>query len=149
MSADLIFSICNAAIIPAWLLLILLPRWKWTLSLITTVIVPFVLALLYGGMFASRLGSLPEGGGFGSLSGVMTFFADPFLLTIGWVHYLAFDLFVGSWEVHDSQKLGISHWLVVPCLLCTFMLGPIGLGLYLVLRYLTRRQLLVFEPTRA
>ena len=149
MSADLIFSICNTAIIPAWLLLVLLPRWKWTLSLVTTVIVPFILALLYGGMFASRLGTLPEEGGFGSLEGVMAFFADPYLLTIGWVHYLAFDLFVGSWEVHDSQKLGISHWLVVPCLLCTFMLGPIGLGLYLMLRYVTKRQLLAFEPVQS
>ncbi len=146
MSADLIFSISNMAIVPAWLLLVFLPRWKWTLSLITTAIVPFILAVLYGGLFASRLGSMPEAGGFGSLSALLVFFADPYLLTIGWVHYLAFDLFVGSWEVHDSQKLGISHLLVIPCLLCTFMLGPIGLGMYLLLRYGTKRKLEVFEP---
>ncbi|MEX0962468.1 MAG: ABA4-like family protein [Pseudohongiellaceae bacterium] len=146
MSADLIFSVCNMAVIPGWLLLILLPKWKWTLGLITTGIIPFVLALVYAGLFVSRLGSMPEAGGFASLPALMILFSDPYLLTVGWIHYLAFDLFVGSWELHDSQKLGISHWLVIPCLLFTFMLGPIGLGLYLLLRYLTKGKLMVLEP---
>ena len=56
------------------------------------------------------------------------------LLLAGWVHYLAFDLFVGSWEVEDARARGVSHWLVLPCLLCTFLAGPAGLGLYLLVR---------------
>ena len=58
-------------------------------------------------------------------------FGDEALLLAGWVHYLAFDLFVGSWEVRDAQRLGIPHLLVVPCLVLTFLFGPVGLLLYL------------------
>jgi hypothetical protein len=50
------------------------------------------------------------------------------------VHYLAFDLFVGSWEVRDSRVHGIPHWFVLPCLFLTFMFGPAGWLLYLTVR---------------
>jgi hypothetical protein len=53
----------------------------------------------------------------------------------GWIHYLAFDLLVGIWEVRDSHERGVPHWLVIPCLFFTFMLGPIGFLLYCAVRY--------------
>ena len=56
------------------------------------------------------------------------------MLLAGWIHYLCFDLFIGSWEVRDSEQRGISHWLVLPCLFFTFMLGPVGLLLYFTIR---------------
>ena len=71
---------------------------------------------------------------FGSLSGVMSLFQDPKSVMAGWVHYLAFDLWIGSWEIGDARKHGINRWFVLPCLLFTFMLGPVGLLLYLILR---------------
>jgi len=49
------------------------------------------------------------------------------LLLAGWVHYLAFDLFIGSWEVEDAAANGIPHWLLLPCLFLTLMVGPVGL----------------------
>ena len=73
-------------------------------------------------------------GGFGSLADVSLLFSEPALLLAGWVHYLAFDLFIGAWEVRDAQKHGVPHLLVVPCLILTFMLGPIGLLLYFAIR---------------
>ncbi len=54
-------------------------------------------------------------------------FENPYLLLAGWVHFLAFDLLVGAWEVRDARRVGITHLLVVPCLLLTFMAGPVGL----------------------
>ncbi|MEQ8312555.1 MAG: ABA4-like family protein [Gammaproteobacteria bacterium] len=144
MSAELIFSICNLAVIPAWLLLAFLPRWKWTLGLITTVLVPGMLALTYLFLLIYSLSNMPEGGGFGSLAGVSILFADPYSLLAGWIHYLAFDLFIGAWEVRDSQKNEIPHWLVLPCLFLTFMAGPMGLLLYLVIRLARTRQILVY-----
>ena len=68
-------------------------------------------------------------------------FANPFALLAGWVHYLAFDLFIGAWEVRDAQQHQVPHLAVVPCLLLTFLFGPAGLLLYFVLRYALRRQL--------
>lgn len=139
MSAETIFSICNMAVLPGWALLLFLPRWKWTLALISAGLIPFLLGLVYIGIFLSQgFGSEP-GGGFGSVEAVSILFSNPYLLTAGWIHYLAFDLFVGSWEVRDSQNKGIAHWFVVPCLLLTFLLGPAGLALYLIIRTLITR----------
>ena len=56
------------------------------------------------------------------------------MLLAGWTHYLAFDLFIGGWEVRDAQRRGIPHLLVVPALVLTFLFGPAGLLLYLAIR---------------
>jgi len=77
---------------------------------------------------------------FGSLEGVVGLFQDPKSVLIGWVHYLAFDLWVGSWEVGDAVKRGINRWLVLPCLLFTFMLGPVGLVMYFILRAIVTKK---------
>ncbi len=73
-------------------------------------------------------------GGFGSLADVTLLFQKPELLLAGWIHYLAFDLFIGAWEVRDAQRLEIPHLVVIPCLIMTFMLGPIGLLFYIAIR---------------
>ena len=145
MSADLIFSICSSAILPGWALLILFPRWKWTLGLIASGIIPFVLGLVYVGLIVSRAGGSVEGGGFGSLEALYLLFSNPYGLTAAWVHYLAFDLFIGAWIVHDSQNKSISHWLVLPCLPLTLMLGPAGLVLYLVIRTIKTRAVWIYS----
>ena len=62
-------------------------------------------------------------------------------LLAGWVHYLAFDLFIGAWETRDAAARGVPHAWVVPCLLMTFLLGPIGLLAYLAIRGLRVRTL--------
>ena len=133
MTPETVFLVCNNAVLPAWLLLAVAPGWRFTARIVHAAWIPLVLALVYAGAFLSN-SDAPEGGGFGSLAGVMTLFTSPYAMLAGWVHYLAFDLFVGAWEVRDARRQGISHWLVVPCLFFTLMLGPIGLGLYLVLR---------------
>ena len=74
----------------------------------------------------------------------MLLFSVPWAVTIGWIHYLAFDLFVGCWELRDSQKKGIPHWVMLPCLFLTFMLGPTGLVVYLVIRAIKTRELMIY-----
>ena len=148
MSADLIFAICNFVVLPGWILLIVLPKWKWTLALISTVIIPFVLGLVYVGLFASQLGEFPEGGGLGSTQSLMITFSNSYILTAAWIHYLAFDLFVGAWEVGDAQKQKISHWLVIPCLVLTFIAGPTGLMLYFVCRFVVTKNIPLVTPVR-
>ena len=63
-----------------------------------------------------------------------TLFSNPWALLAGWVHYLAFDLLIGTWEVRDSRERGVPHLLVVPCLILTFLLGPAGWLLYMGVR---------------
>lgn len=137
MEPELLFTICSRMVLPAWLLLIFFPRWKWTRKLVFHAWIPMLLGLCYVYCFYAGWSiseSMPEGGGFGSLEQVMLLFQVPFLALAGWIHYLAFDLFVGAWEVRDAQRRALSHWLVVPCLVLTFLAGPLGLLLYFLIR---------------
>ena len=77
-----------------------------------------------------------------SLDGIRALFTQDQALLVGWLHFLAFDLFVGAWEVRDSRALGINHFLVLPCLFFTFMFGPVGFLLYLILRTVMKQRFL-------
>jgi hypothetical protein len=138
MNDALLFQVVNTAVLPGWTLLLVAPRWRFTAPLISGCLLPLLMGVTY--LLLLVTGPRIEGGGFFTLDQVRPFFQHPHGLLVGWVHYLAFDLFVGSWEVRDAQKLGIPHWQVVPCLLLTLMFGPIGLVLYLGLRRITRGQ---------
>ena len=132
MTPDTVFLICNTSIIPFWLLLAFAPNWTWTDRLVHRLWIPCALAGVY--VWAMVANPSVEGGSFNSLAGVMALFTSPHAVLAGWIHYLAFDLFVGAWEVRDARRREIPHWLVVPCLFFTLMLGPVGLALYLLLR---------------
>ena len=131
MTAERLFSILNPIAMVGWVLLVLFPRKHWA-SHIVPVVVPAILSVVYAVLVAT---SMPGSeGGFSSLTGVSTLFANPWALLAGWTHYLAFDLFIGGWEVRDAQRRRVPYWIVVPVLFLTFMLGPVGLLLYLALR---------------
>ncbi|HWW77519.1 MAG TPA: ABA4-like family protein [Pyrinomonadaceae bacterium] len=139
MSPEQLFSLCGGLVLPGWLLLVFLPRRKWAARLVCPVVIPLLLALVYLWLVATTLGRTP--GDFNSLAGVAQLFQNPRALLAGWIHYLAFDLFVGSWEVRDAQRVGLHHLAVVPCLVLTFLFGPVGLLLYFALRAAVRRRL--------
>ncbi|MCP4007491.1 MAG: DUF4281 domain-containing protein [bacterium] len=144
MSADQLFLICNYGILPAWCLLIFAPRWEWTQRLVHAVWVPVLLGPVYAWAILSDSGT-PDGASFGSLQGVMLFFTSAQSALAGWIHYLVFDLFVGAWELRDAQRRDLPHLAVVPCLVFTLMLGPLGLLLYLLLRFGLKRELSLQE----
>ena len=144
MNPDTTFEICNTLALPAWLLLALAPKWKWTGRIVLSGIV-LILSIVYvvGTIQVIQSGGL-DFASFGSLKGVMTLFTDPGAVLIGWVHYLAFDLVVGWLIVQNAIRHQISQFLVVPCLLFTFMLGPSGFLLYWIIRTIKTGQ---FFPT--
>ncbi|WP_437333171.1 ABA4-like family protein [Sorangium sp. So ce296] len=137
MDLETIFSICNAAVLPGWLLLAFAPRWRWTQRVAAGTAA--ALALVYLILIVPTFGK--GEGSFGSLHGVGQLFARREVLLVGWIHYLVFDLFTGSWEVRDAARLGIPHWTVVPCLALTLLFGPVGFLGYLALRAALRRRL--------
>ena len=124
---ETVFSTCSALAMLGWLLLAVLPRQRHA-RLVAGVAIPLAIAAVYLVLIARYFGR--SDGGFGSLADVGILFSNPGALLAGWVHYLAFDLFIGAWEARDSQRHGVPHWLVVPCLALTFMFGPIGLLAY-------------------
>lgn len=135
MSDERIFLLCNAAVVPGWLLLAALPRWKYT-QRVCAVIIPVILAVAYLTLFVVNFKGLH--GGFLSLAAIAYMFQQPETLLAAWIHFLAFDLFVGSWEVRDAQRVKVPHLAVIPCLLLTFLLGPAGLLAYFIVRSVMR-----------
>jgi hypothetical protein len=136
MTPDQMFSIANFVALCGWLLLVALPGRKWVANMIAGVMVPAVLAAAYIVIIAINF--FGAEGGFSSLRHVALLFANPWLLLAGWLHYLAFDLLVGTWEVRDARERGVPHVFVVPCLILTFLFGPAGWLLYLGVRAVTR-----------
>ncbi|GAB2792832.1 hypothetical protein HNQ93_003661 [Hymenobacter luteus] len=131
LTPDFLFSLANPVAMLGWALLILAPHWAGTRRLVLSGALPLVLAATYALLIGSHyLGAQGSEGGFGSLQQVAALFRDPWALLAGWVHYLCFDLCLGVWESRDARRRGVPHLLLVPCLLLTFMLGPVGLLLY-------------------
>lgn len=128
---DTIFSACSSLALLGWVLLLFLPRQRHV-RVVAGVGIPLAIAVVYAVLIALYFGR--SEGGFATLAGVARLFQNPGLLLAGWVHYLAFDLFIGGWETRDAHQHGVPHLLVVPCLLLTFMLGPIGLLMYFAIR---------------
>ena len=131
---ELIFSLASGLALVAWLALAVSPegaRWTGGARRFAGRIVPLVLAAVYVLLFATHgMGD----GGYDSIAAVQRLFAAPALLTAGWLHYLAFDLFVGTWIAERAGALGLPHWLTVPLLALTFMFGPAGLLAFELLR---------------
>ena len=142
LSPDTMYLVLNYGVLPFWALLILLPHAKITEVAVHSVLVPLVLGVTYAWLLASAIAgppAMPDGSGFATLPELMKTFTAPTAVVAGWAHYLVFDLFVGSWEARDAQRIGLHHILVAPCLLVTFLVGPIGLLLYLMVRGISGR----------
>ena len=136
---DQIFALGNLVAVVGWLLLVLAPRWRWTDRLVLSGLWSVALAVVYTVLILLNLPGAE--GSFGSIAGVRQLFAHDALLTAGWVHYLAFDLYVGALEVRQAQASGISHLVMIPILVATFMLGPIGLLAFFVVQSIQQRRM--------
>ena len=134
-NADELWSTFNFILRPTWLLIVLVPRWKYTPTL--SLIGPIILATIYT-LSAISLFSDPdvETPDFSTFEGVVTLFKDPNAVFVGWIHYGAYDALIGRWIAFDSVKRECStlmHVLVIiPCLFLSLMLGPTGWLLYVV-----------------
>ncbi len=134
MTLDRLFSLSGLLVLPFWFAMIALPRWSMTRRVIQSPLISMGAAALYLALVLPRLGEiLPVVSG-GSLVVVAALLGSPIGATIGWAHFLAFDLFVGRWAYLDSQERGIHPLVMAPVLLCVFMLGPIGYLLYIGVR---------------
>ncbi|MET1111643.1 MAG: ABA4-like family protein [Allosphingosinicella sp.] len=96
------------------------------------------LCLLYLLFLFTHLKAIPTDSGY-TLEAIGRFFDKPVMLLVGWIHYLVLDLWVGSWEAEHSERSGVPNAVLLPCLLATFMIGPLGLLLYLAVAAWRRR----------
>ena len=142
VTPDQMYLALNYGVMPFWALIILLPMLKITDTLVHSVFAPIVLGVTYAWLLANVMSGvipMPDGAGFASLDALMKTFSVKEAVVAGWAHYIVFDLFVGAWIARDAQRVGLNQFVVALPLLLTFVVGPIGLLAYLMLRGLTGR----------
>ncbi len=139
MPPDQLFQLANPLVLLGWLALALSPLAPRAAQVIA-VTVPLILSIAYTGLVLAFWSQAP--GGFSSLAEVQALFTDPQIALAGWVHYLAFDLFVGAWIVRTARAEGIAHALVLPCLALTFLFGPAGFLAFAIIRFSLVRKVL-------
>ncbi|MDH6266739.1 hypothetical protein M2360_002135 [Rhizobium sp. SG_E_25_P2] len=132
MNFDSVFSLASGAAMAGWLVLTLAPRAAIVMTALRLGLIGG-LSLVYALLIFVYFFRI-EGGGFGSIGEVRALFLSDAGLTAGWVHYLAFDLFVGQWIAMEADRLGWSRIFQAPLLVATFMFGPIGLLFFLIIR---------------
>ena len=147
MTWELLFTLINAVVVPAWLLLVLGPTWRTTQIVVHSGIYPLALGSIYAICLIASLffGVSSDGVGFTSIAGVSALFDHPNGVIIGWSHYLVFDLFVGAWIGRDAMRRGLPHLAVAPCLIATFIFGPVGLLAYVLVRFSRGQGISLFE----
>ena len=130
MTPDDLFSFAGLAATAGWVILLIGPR-RWALlNHVPALVLPAGLSALYAALMLRHFGAAD--GGFGSLDAVAALFSDDWVLLAGWVHYLAFDLFVGAWSARRMDRFGIGRIVQAPLLLTIVLFGPTGFLLVLI-----------------
>jgi Domain of unknown function (DUF4281) len=124
MTPDAMFQIANPIAMLGWVALIFAPFAPRLSDLSAAVIIPLLMSVAYCALILAHWSG--AAGGYSSLPDVMALFANPHIALAGWVHYLAFDLFVGAWATRRARAASIPHLLVLPHLVLIFLFGPAG-----------------------
>ncbi len=134
MTADFIFNLANPAALVGWIILaagVVLNR-PFLRDIVAGLVWPLGFAALYTvlvGVFFFK-----ADGGLDTLAHVQQLFTFPWVALAGWVHYLAFDLFIGAMIARAVMEHSLSRWFLVVLLPLTFMFGPIGYCAFAVVR---------------
>ena len=141
VTPQLLFRVGNLLAMLCWLTLLvslIAPRTRPRGWAAAGTAIPVLFAIAYIPLVIAGLRTA-TGGGFSSIAQVRALFATDAGLVAGWLHYLAFDLFVGTWITREGLAADVPRLLLAPCLLLTFLFGPAGLLLFLVLRAISSR----------
>ncbi|MCU0887947.1 MAG: ABA4-like family protein [Rubritepida sp.] len=132
MTPDALFALANPVAMAGWIALLVFPRQRLVTWWLAGVGIPLLLSAGYA--VALGIGLPGATGGFGSLADVAALFASPWVLLAGWLHYLAFDLFIGAWITRRAMAEGLPRWTLFAALPPTFLAGPLGLLVFFGLR---------------
>jgi hypothetical protein len=144
---ELLFTLTFAVAAPFWALMILLPRWSWTVRIVGSPLIVLPVLVIYALLVIPAFSEVlpvvvsPTLGGVRDLLGTSTGAAA------AWAHMIAFDLFVGRWSWLDSRERHVPALVMAPVLVVTILLGPLGLVVYLAVR--SRWPLPAAAPTTA
>jgi hypothetical protein len=138
---DQLFALANLLVLPFWAAMIVLPAWRGTRLVLGSPMSVALFSAVYAALVLPRLPELLPALIQPRLEPIARLLGTPEGATIAWLHFLAFDLFIGRWAYLDSRARGISAWLMAPVLVLTLLAGPLGLLCYLGVRALDGRDL--------
>ena len=146
---EMIYLWLNIGVVPLWFILLFFPQSKFCGYLITYIFPYLIFSLIYIYLFYYFLISdydfLNNFNLYLGLSNLEDLFTEKSFLILFWTHFLAINLFCGSWIVRDSQKLMVSKSLVFIPLIITYFVGPLGIFLYWIIRIFYARRISLYD----
>ena len=148
-SVEMLYYWVNLGVLPLWLVLIFFPQSNISKYFVTSIFPIFILsgAYIYI-LYKSYLSSYDFINNFSLYLGISylsELFTDKSYLMMFWIHFISINLFTGGWIVRDSLKLSIHKFLVAIPLLITYLIGPIGLLLYWLIRIFYAKNINLYE----
>ena len=139
----------NLGVLPFWFILIVFPQSHLSRIFVTSIFPFFILSGVYILiLYKSYLIGYDFDGNFSlylGLSELSRLFEDHLYIMIFWTHFIAINLFIGGWIVKDSQKFSINKVLMAVPLIVTYLIGPIGLFLYWIIRIFYAKRISLYE----
>ena len=146
---EMLYFWVNLGVLPFWIILLFFPQSHISKIFVTSVFPIFILSGTYIFiLYKSYLNSYDFDSNFNlylGLDEISDLFADKSFLITFWIHFIAINLFTGGWIVKDSQKFQINKILLFFPLLITYLIGPIGLFLYWLIRIFHAKSINLYD----
>ena len=146
---EILYMWINLGVLPFWFILIVFPQSHLSRIFVTSIFPLFILSAVYIFiLYKSYLIGYDFDGNFSlylGLNELSRLFEDHLYIMIFWTHFIAINLFIGGWIVKDSQKFSINKVLMAVPLIVTYLIGPIGLLLYWIIRIFYAKRISLYE----
>ena len=148
-TVETLYMWINIGVLPFWFILIVFPQSHLSRIFVTSIFPFFILSGVYILiLYKSYLIGYDFDGNFSlylGLNELSRLFEDHLYIMIFWTHFIAINLFIGGWIVKDSQKFSINKVLMAVPLIVTYLIGPIGLFLYWIIRIFYAKRISLYE----
>ena len=148
-TTEMFYLWVNIGVLPFWILIIFFPQSHLCKYLATSIFPIFLLSAAYIFiLYKAYLGSFDFANNFSlylGLSNVSKLFRDEYYLLMFWTHFVAINLFIGGWILKDAQKLYVNKILLAFPLIVTYLIGPIGIFLYWIIRIFYSKRLNLYD----
>ena len=146
---ETVYMWINLGVLPFWFILIVFPQSHLSRIFVTSIFPFFILSGVYIFiLYKSYLIGYDFDGNFSlylGLKELSRLFEDHLYIMIFWTHFIAINLFIGGWIVKDSQKFSINKVLMAVPLIVTYLIGPIGLFFYWIIRIFYAKRISLYE----
>ena len=146
---EMLYYWVNLGVLPFWLLLVFFPQSRLCRYLVTSIFPIFILSVAYiFVLYKSFLNSYDFVGNFNlyfGISDISELFLDNTFLIMFWIHFISINLFTGGWIVKDSQKFYINKYLLIIPLIIIYLIGPIGLFIYWLIRIFYAKSISLYD----